>query len=71
MVKIPREYRLYCRQLRHRFNKLGRGSRARCSWDIKVAPATISRILAGKYKSWKTLEKMVQWADEQEKNRSL
>lgn len=58
-------------KLKTRFDRLGRGARARCSWAIHIAPATISRLLTGKYKSWPTLEKMEQWIHEQEENSNL
>lgn len=60
------EYRERVVNLRERFLLLGRGSRARCSYDIQISPTRIGYVLCAKHIDFVLLGKIETWMSTQE-----
>lgn len=53
------------RKAREIMDGLGRGARARCGFELEIAPTSVSRVLSGKRISLVTLERIEDWLEQQ------
>lgn len=60
------QYRKRIVNLREKFLLLGRGSRARCSYDISISATRIGFVLTARHYDPGLLEKMESWVSTQE-----
>lgn len=60
------EYHKRRKAARKTIDKLGRGARAKCGFELRIAPTSISRCLNGQRISLVTLERIEDWLENQE-----